>query len=673
MLIAVAIFALILFISITVFTGLNYYYSEMKEISEEAFAFARSAAKYIDGDKVQFYLEHTTVNKDGTKTYPLDDYYDDVKNYLVSVRDEHDTIKYYYVFVPDLDSVEDKETVTIMYLWDAAEGADVSSIGDTEEYEAGIVKSMYNKEPQEILTTYKDDLWGNIACAFSPIYNSYGEPVAAVGVDMAIASIRSSLDLFILTIVVVITGIVIIASIVFYLLIRKNLVKPIGMLNNAALELVGNLDSGKEFHIDIHTRDELEELAQSFGAMDADLKDYIKRLSAVTAEKERIGAELNVAAQIQADMLPRDFPAFPDRHEFDLYATMTPAKEVGGDFYDFFMIDDDHIALVIADVSGKGVPAALFMVITKTLIKNHAQSGKSPAEILETVSEQLSEGNEAELFVTVWLAIIEISTGKGVAANAGHEHPALRRAGGKYELVVYPHSIAVALMEGMPFDEHEFKLEPGDSLFVYTDGVPEAATADDQFFRTGRMLDALNRDPGARPKQLLENVRQAINDFVGETDQSDDITMLCFSYSGGEKKEEPDELTIEAKDENLDTVLRFVGERYDKLGGGAKARTQVEVSSEEIFLNVAHYAYKPDAGEITVRFEHKTDPDRAVITFIDGGKPFDPVAMPDPDTTLPLEERREGGVGIFMTKNYADAIRYERKEDKNVLIFEKNI
>ena len=259
---------------------------------------------------------------------------------------------------------------------------------------------------------------------------------------------------------------------------------------------------------------------------------YISDIQKITAEKERMGAELNVATQIQADMLPSIFPPFPERNEFDLYATMNPAKEVGGDFYDFFLVDDDHIALVMADVSGKGVPAALFMVIAKTLIKNRTQMGGNPAEILGYVNEQLCEGNEADMFVTVWLGIIEISSGKGLAANAGHEYPAIRRAGQAYELIKTKHSPAVATMEGLKFREHEFELHPGDYLYVYTDGVPEAINQNEELFGTDRMLAALNRNPEASPMELLQSVKQEIDAFAGDAPQFDDITMLCFEYKG---------------------------------------------------------------------------------------------------------------------------------------------
>ena len=255
---------------------------------------------------------------------------------------------------------------------------------------------------------------------------------------------------------------------------------------------------------------------------------------AETQKTERLATELNLASEIQNNVLPNIFPVYPERSEFDLYASMDTAKEVGGDFYDFFMIDDDHIALVMADVSGKGVGAALFMMVARTQIKTRAQIGGSPAEILYDVNNSLCEGNLAELFVTVWLGILEISTGKGMAANAGHEHPVVRRKDGEYELVVYRHSPVMGAMEEMKFKEHEFQLYPGDSLFVYTDGVAEATDASNELYGTDRMLRALNKNPDAMPEEVLQNVKDDIEVFVNGAEQFDDITMLCIKYNGTE-------------------------------------------------------------------------------------------------------------------------------------------
>ena len=315
--------------------------------------------------------------------------------------------------------------------------------------------------------------------------------------------------------------------------ISRQIVLPIQKVSREAERFAGgdgNVEAATLGHIS--GINEVNTLAASIEKMEDDTLRYISNLTRVTAERERIGTELNVATQIQADMLPRIFPAFPEREEFDIFASMTPAKEVGGDFYDFFLIDDDHLAMVIADVSGKGVPAALFMVIAKTLIKNRALMGGTPAEILAYVNGQLCEGNEAGLFVTVWLAILELSTGRGMAANAGHEHPAIRRGKGSFELVKYRHSPAVATMEGMHFREHEFQLHPGDALYVYTDGVTEATNANNVLFGEDRVVEALNRNPSAPPREILQTVKDAIDDFVGDAVQFDDITMLGMDYFG---------------------------------------------------------------------------------------------------------------------------------------------
>lgn len=330
--------------------------------------------------------------------------------------------------------------------------------------------------------------------------------------------------------ILIIGVLALIVAVIASALVTRKIVDPVRRLTEKVRMIQGE---DLDFEWDGNTGDEIQTLAESFESMTVRMKKYIDEVTRVTAEKERIGAELNVATQIQADMLPRIFPPFPERSEFEIYATMDPAKEVGGDFYDFFLIDDDHLGLVMADVSGKGVPAALFMVIAKTLIKNRALMGDaSPAQILQYANEQLCEGNEAELFVTVWMAIIELSTGKGKAANAGHEHPAIKRADGKWELCIYRHSPAVATMPGIKFAEHDFELHPGDKLFVYTDGVPEATNADNELFGPDRLVDCLNREDATSTDRLLQNMRDDINAFVGDAPQFDDITMLGLFWNG---------------------------------------------------------------------------------------------------------------------------------------------
>ena len=255
----------------------------------------------------------------------------------------------------------------------------------------------------------------------------------------------------------------------------------------------------------------------------------------VVAQKEmsedsaRMETELQMATQIQEGMLPNIYPPFPDRKEFDIYGTMNPAREVGGDFYDFFLIDDDHLAMVVADVSGKGVPAALFMMAAKIILANYAMMGKSPSEVLEATNLTVCSNNPQEMFVTVWLGILEISTGILTAANAGHEYPALKK-NGRFELVKDRHGFVVGGIENVTYPQYTLQLEPGDMLFLYTDGVPEATNQALESFGTARMIDALNENPAASPRALLQNVHAAVDRFVGKAEQFDDLTMLCLSY-----------------------------------------------------------------------------------------------------------------------------------------------
>ena len=245
-----------------------------------------------------------------------------------------------------------------------------------------------------------------------------------------------------------------------------------------------------------------------------------------------MGAELELATRIQADMLPNDFPAFPDRKDFDIYASMTPAREVGGDFYDFFLIDDDHLVIAIADVSGKGVPAALLMMVSMILIRTAAESGLSPAAVLEKVNDQLCSGNKEEMFVTVWLGILDLKTGLLTAANAGHEYPILKHAGEDFKLIKEPHGFVIGGLPEEKYEEYEWQLEPGSKVFVYTDGIPEAGQVRSDLFGTDRLIDALQKAKDECPKDILAAVDAAVDDFVSGAPQFDDLTMLCLEYKG---------------------------------------------------------------------------------------------------------------------------------------------
>ena len=311
----------------------------------------------------------------------------------------------------------------------------------------------------------------------------------------------------------------------------RKIVKPLNTITQRIAELS---ETNLEFRMEdaYRTGDEVEALAESFAAVSHKTVEYLDTVKRVTAEKERISTELTLATQIQGTMLPHIVPAFPDRRDFDIIGSMNPAKAVGGDFYDYFLVDDDHLCMVIADVSGKGVPAALFMMASKIILQSVAMLGGSPAEILSKTNQAICSNNEAEMFVTVWVGMLELSTGKLTCANAGHEYPAFRRPGGSFELFRDRHGFVLGGMDGAKYKEYELTLEPDSKLFVYTDGVPEANNAGQELFGTTRMLEALNRNPDADPAGVLQNVRNAVDDFVLDAEQFDDLTMLCMEYKG---------------------------------------------------------------------------------------------------------------------------------------------
>ena len=392
-------------------------------------------------------------------------------------------------------------------------------------------------------------------------------------------------------------------------------------------------------------------------------RSLLEKQAADSSARQRIETELNVATQIQADMLPGIFPAFPERPEFDVYADMRPAREVGGDFYDFFLVDSDHLALVIADVSGKGVPAALFMVIAKTLLKNAVQAGLPPRDALERVNNQLCENNEAEMFVTAWLGVYEISTGKLTAANAGHEYPAIRRADGRFELFKDRHGFVLAGMEGSRYREYELTLAPGDVVFLYTDGVTEATDAANDLYGTDRMLKALNSLPGAAPEQLLGAVKESIDRFVGSAPQFDDITVLAF------QRKDPGtghSVRISPVLESIPQVCEFLENTLLEYGAPFKTVAQVNIAADEIFSNIARYSGAADAA-----VDCRVMTGRAIIRFMDDGRPYDPTTQPEPDVNLSAEEREIGGLGIFMVKKSMDRVSYEYANGRNILTIEK--
>ena len=447
-------------------------------------------------------------------------------------------ISYVYFIYP-----ESEADLTMNYMFDPTmettkteDGRVILKLGDIVYEDPTIHKYMWeawNKGETQNGFDALDNEFGHVYTYCVPVKVN-GEKVGLLCSEISVDYVNSQIMSNGL-VQALVTAIVLIAmTTILYLMLRRRILERIVQIEKMINEYSDTKDPSVAEKIikNAGEMDEIGRLSTSFGKMITALEDYMVNLQRVTAEKERIDADLSIATQIQADMLPQIFPAFPEKREMGIFASMTPAKEVGGDFYDLFLVDDKHIALVIADVSGKGVPAALFMVIAKTLIKNRLQTGESPAEALTIVNNQLCEGNESHFFVTVWLAVIDLETGDGYEVNAGHEYPAIRRGHGKYELIKTKHMPAVAFMEDLKYRQNAIHLDPGDRLFVYTDGVPEATNADNELFGNERLLAALNRNAEAGPAELVPAVKKEIDEFVGDAPQFDDITMLGFVYNG---------------------------------------------------------------------------------------------------------------------------------------------
>lgn len=648
------IYLIVMAFLITTFTCLGIglrYNREMKDRYRSfALSYTHFAADYIDGDTIAKYL----------KTNKKDAYYEKVMEMLNSAQ-RRSGLRYYYVFVPFEDD--------LVYIWDADNFEGACPLGYHEDYMDGgkeAVEKIYNKNPDEDITITVDEKYGYIASAYSPIYDSTGKPVAVAAVDIAMTDVILNLVGFTIPVIVTVLTVTIFAIIVFYLVMKRKLISPIESINNATRDMVQNIRDDNQTDISVDSGDEIEELADSFNAMHKELRDYIKQNAEITAEKERIVTELSLAQKIQASMLPNIFPAFPEREEFDIFASMTPAKEVGGDFYDFFLINERYLALVIADVSGKGIPAALFMMMSKILIKNAALSGKSPSEVLETVNNQICANNNEEMFVTVWLGMLDLKTGLLTAANAGHEKPIVKQPDDNFILYPDKNGFVVGGMSGLKYKNYEIKLEKGAKLFLYTDGVAEATNANNELFGIERTLETLNSVKDGSVQDTLVKVKEDIDIYVGGAPQFDDLTMLCMEYKGG-----GDEIVLDATLENVTKSIEFVSQKAEGLDFSHKDNYQIEIAVDEMFTNIARYAY----GENTGKAELKVEASDGVlsITLSDSGIPYNPLEKEDPDTTLSAEEREVGGYGIFIVKKVMDEIHYEYKDGKNILTMKKAV
>lgn len=492
-----------------------------RQYNDSAYEIAETAANYLNPDKFEEYLS----------TGEVDGEYREIEKRLDDLVDATGTT---LIYVAKVDTSDYR---TLTYIYDSVNSASgfdryplgYTAIGVDEKY-VNNVRNIITKGERatEYLYSYSVESGAHTTAGIA-VYDSKGKIVAILGVEKAMRRLENARNTYVKDVLLGVLAAVCLFLLVYSVFLYREVLLPILAVTDEAKRFADSNTPSDKLSA-IKKNDEIGVLAKAVGKMETDIVEYVENLTMVTAEKERIGAELSIATQIQADMLPGIFPAFPDKPEFDIYATMNPAKEVGGDFYDFFMVDESHLAIVMADVSGKGVPAALFMVIGKTLIKDHTQPGRDLGEVFTEVNDLLCESNSEGLFITAFEGVLDLVSGEFTFVNAGHEIPFICKKDGSYEPYKIRAGFVLAGMEGMRYKCGTMQLSPGDRLFQYTDGVTEATDKDGRLYGMSRLGEILAQNAALPPTELLVKIKEDIDAFVGNAPQFDDITMLCLEY-----------------------------------------------------------------------------------------------------------------------------------------------
>ena len=506
--------------------GFAGYYGVTKSLTEryedEAFRTCKASAMYVDADKLD------TFKNSGGKTKEYKETLERLQK-MCNVSDS----TFVYVIQPD---TSDYKHITFLF-------STMNDKSNYTRYEFGYVRETTNDDyRKKYKALYDGDMYEALVIrdkgyietdphitAMIPLVGSDHQTKGILCVQRQMDILISKRNNFLFHVF----SMLLIAAIILVLIqsrfMKRVLLMPLKHITEEAARFAAENTANQQKLTDtIKKSDEIGMLASAIDQMEERTCEYMYDLTRITAEREKLHTELTLASRIQANMLPNEFPAFPDRTEFDIYATMEPAKDVGGDFYDFFLVDDDHLCMIIADVSDKGVPAALFMMSSKIIVENYSKMKLSPSEILEHANNDICSNNKDDMFITVWLGILEISTGRITAANAGHEYPVIRHANGDFELLKDKHGFVLGAIEDLTFEEYEIALEPGARVFVYTDGVPEAINNEAKSFGPENMVNALNKYKDEDLETLLRKMRETVDEFSEDAEQFDDITMLCL-------------------------------------------------------------------------------------------------------------------------------------------------
>jgi serine phosphatase RsbU (regulator of sigma subunit)/anti-sigma regulatory factor (Ser/Thr protein kinase) len=491
-----------------------------------------------------------------------------------------------------------------------------------------------------------------------------GAILVTLPTDRMQAAIRSETRL-----AMAVSGLVLLFGSVIGVFGARTISRPIADLTDMTRRIAGGDFTQR---IDIRAKNEIGVLAASFNGMTRRLAESIEHLKETTAAKERIESELKIAHEIQMSMVPKIFPPFPDRSEFDIFATLVPAKEVGGDLYDFFFIDDDHLCFAVGDVSGKGVPASLFMAVTKTLFRSTAGNGGTPGEILARLNTEICRDNESCMFVTFFCAILNIRTGQVDYSNGGHNLPYYLHHSGVTPLG-NPGGRALGVVEQSPYMSGLMVLSPGEALLLYTDGVTEAMDSRERLYSDQRLEQFLASNRDSSPRQIVGDLVSDVRHFAGGAPQSDDITALALLYVGAtEKMRKELEINLSNKLSELGRFNQSLTEFGRRHGLAPKVVHDLNLALEEILTNIISYGYT-DNREHEIKVRLSMQPGEVQAEVEDDGQPFNPLEAPEADTAQSLEERTIGGLGIHLVRKLMDGLTYKRQEGKNLLLMKKTL
>ncbi len=455
--------------------------------------------------------------------------------------------------------------------------------------------------------------------------------------------------------------------------IISNLTKPLSEFATSARS-IANGDFATKLPI-IKTDDEMKELYNSFDYMQNSLTSYIAELKSTTSAKEKIESELNIAREIQMGMIPKIFPPFPDRHDLDIYAMLRPAREVGGDLYDFF-IDSGKLFFAVGDVSGKGVPASLLMAVTRSLFRSVATTIGDPMNIVKSMNSAISETNESNMFVTLFIAELDLSSGKLRYCNAGHNPPVLvsgNKNNRKVKFLELDPNVPIGLFEGFDYTLQETHIDLGTSLFLYTDGLTEAENEDKVLYGEDALINVLKGVPNLSAKDMLNLVFDSVETHVNGAVQSDDLTMLVIEYRDLESDGNHKVLVMKNEVAELNRLVKFVDKISEENDFSPTLAMNLNLVLEEAVSNVIFYAYPKGESHHTLQLDFDRDGDEISFVLLDHGSPFDPTKASEADISLSAEERGIGGLGIFLVKKIMDSVIYRREGDTNILTMKKNI